>query len=92
MDLTRDEHTVRVGESTITVTGTSGPISATWCLLVDGREVARQEMLNGDHVLAAALPDGSTVEAHVFQSIVGPTRVRVHHDGVEVMATTGFVA
>jgi hypothetical protein len=92
MDLTRDEHTVRVGDVTVSVTGTSGPISATWRLLLDDREVARQEMLDGDHVLAGALPDGSRLEAHVHQSIVGPTRVSVRHDGVEILATSGFVA
>jgi hypothetical protein len=92
MDLTRDEHTVRLGDARVTVTGDSGPISATWRLLVDGRELARQEIFNGDHVLAGELPDGSAVEAHVHQSIVGPTRVSVRHEGVEVMATTGYVA
>jgi hypothetical protein len=92
MDLTRDEHSVRVGDVQVTVTGDSGPISATWRLLADGRELARQEMLHGDHVLTGELPDGSEVQAHVNQSIVGPTRVSVRHDGVEIMATTGFVA
>jgi hypothetical protein len=92
MDLTRDEHTVRVGDVRVTVTGASGPISATWRLLLDDREVARQEMLDGEHVLAGALPDGTVVEALVYQSIVGPTRVRVRHEGVEILATSGFVA
>lgn len=92
MDLMRDEHTVRIGDARVTVTGTTGPISATWRLLVDGREVARREMFDGEDVLTGALPDGSRVEAHVHQSIVGPTRVSVRHGGVEVMTTTGFVA
>ena len=92
MDLTRDEHHVRVAGAQVTVIGTSGPISATWRLLVDGAEVAREALRNGDHVLAGPLPDGTAVEAHVRQSIVGPTRVSVRHDGLEVLATTGFVA
>jgi hypothetical protein len=43
-------------------------------------------------VLKGTLPDGTPVEAHVHQSIVGPTRVQVRHDGREVMASTGYVA
>jgi len=90
--LTRDEHTVRIGDAVVTVTGETGPISATWRLLVDGGEHDRRELFNGGHVLSGALPDGSAVEAHVHQSFLGPTRVRVLHDGTEVLATSGFVA
>ncbi len=92
MSLTRDEHTIRVGGARVTVLGTSGPISATWRLLVDGGEVARQELFNGEHVLEGSLPDGSLVAAHIHQSIIGPTRVSVRHDGVEVFASNGYVA
>jgi hypothetical protein len=92
MDLLRDEHSVLIGDARVTVTGTTGPISARWCLLVDDEEADRQEIFNGDHVLTGTLPDGSPVEAHVHQSIVGPTRVQVRHGGREVMASTGYVA
>ena len=92
MDLLRDEHSVLIGDTKVKVVGTTGPITARWCLLVDEHEVDSQEILNGDHVLTGALPDGSPVEAHVHQSIVGPTRVQVHHGGREVMAGTGYVA
>ncbi len=92
MSLLRDEHTVLIGDTEVTVTGTTGPISARWCLLLDGCEVDREEIFNGEHVLRGVLPDGSPVEARVHQSIIGPTRVRVHHAGREVMASTGYVA
>jgi hypothetical protein len=37
-------------------------------------------------------PDGSTVRAEIFQSLMGPTEVAVIHDDEEVARFKGFVA
>lgn len=80
-----------IDNSTITVTGTSGPIHATWTLLVNGQS-ADQAAAAGDFTLRGTLDDGSSVEVAVHQSLVGPTRVVVAHDGAEVRSFKGFVA
>jgi len=88
---TSDEHSVTIGDATIAVTGKSGPVHATWTLLVDEQE-ADSAKAAGDFTLRGVLSDGSGVEARVHQSLVGPTRVAIMHDGVEVAQFKGFVA
>jgi hypothetical protein len=41
MVLTRDEHSVEIDGHTVTVTGRSGSIHATWTLSIDGHETDR---------------------------------------------------
>lgn len=91
MSIIRDEHSVEVGGHTVAVTGVTGPTHATWTLLIDGREVDRARAA-GDFNLRAELPDGSAIRASVFQSLLGPTEVGVHHQEIEVARFTGFVA
>lgn len=91
MSLTSDEHSVEIGGSTVAVTGKTGLVHATWTLLVDGAEVDRAAAA-GDFRLRGQLPDGSSVEALVHQSLIGPTEVAVVHAGDEVARFTGFVA
>ena len=90
MGFTSDEHSVTIGDSTVAVTGKTGPIYATWALLVDGQEVDSAKAA-GDFTLRGALGDGSGVQAAVHQSLVGPTRVVITHDGAEVVQFKGFV-
>lgn len=91
MGLTRDEHTVKVAGTEVTVTGTTGPVHATWSLLVGG-VVADSAAAAGDFRLRGRLPDGTAVEAAVHQGLLGPTRVVVTHEGEEVLDARGFVA
>lgn len=91
MGFTNDEHSVAIGDVTITVTGKSGPVHATWTLLVD-EQAADSAEAAGDFTLKGALGDGSGVEAAVHQSLIGPTRVVISHDGAEVAQFQGFVA
>ena len=91
MALTSDEHCVSIGNSTVAVTGKSGPVDATWTLLVDD-QVADSAKAAGDFTLRGALSDASGVEAAVHQSPMGPTRVVITHDGVDVAQFKGFVA
>lgn len=91
MALTSDEHSVTICDSSVAVTGKSGPVHATWTLLVDEQE-ADSAKAAGDFTLKGVLGDGSQVEAAVHQSLVGPTRVVITHEGVEVAQFKGFVA
>lgn len=91
MSVTRDEHSVTIGESTVTVTGVTGAVHATWTLTIDGRE-ADSAAAAGDFRLRGALGDGSGVEAAIHQSLLGPTEVVIRHRGTEVGQFTGFVA
>lgn len=91
MGFTSDEHSVTIGGSTVAVSGKSGPIHATWSLLVDD-VVVDSAQASGDFHLTGALGDGSTVEIAVHQSLMGPTRVVISHDGLEVARFKGFVA
>lgn len=91
MGLTRDGHSVRIGDSVVAVTGKTGPVQATWTLLVDDKEADSAEA-SSDFSLKGSLPDGSAIEATVHQSLVGPTHVVILHDGVEVTKFNGFVA
>ena len=75
----------------MSVTGRTGPDHATWTLLLDGQEVDSAEAA-GDFTLRGSLPDGTAVTAAVHQSLVGPTRVVVNHEGEEVASSSGFVA
>lgn len=91
MGITRDEHTIQLAGSTVTVTGTTGAIHATWTLVVDGQEVDSAAAA-GDFRLRGSLADGSDVQAAIHQSLVGPTRVTIRHQDVEVLDERGFVA
>lgn len=91
MSVSRDEHSVQIGSSTVTVKGTTGPVHATWALLIDGAE-ADSAKAAGDFLLRGRLGDGSTVDAAVHQSLLGPTEVIVLHGDDEVGRFTGFVA
>ena len=91
MKLTSDDHEVRIGDSTVVVTGRTGPVHATWTLTIDGA-AADSAAAAGDFRLTAALPDGSAVIAEVHQSLLGPTAVVVLHSGDEVGRFKGFVA
>jgi hypothetical protein len=91
MALTSDDHSVEIGGSTVSVTGKTGAVHATWRLLIDGNEVDSAEAA-GDFKLVGNLPDGSQVRAAIHQSLLGPTEVTVHHGDDEVATFTGFVA
>ena len=89
--LTNDEFATTIDGVAVVVTGNTGPVHATWRLLISGTEVD-SAAASGNFHLRGQLPDGSTVKAEIHQSMVGPTRVVVLHDGTEVLNSTGFVA
>jgi hypothetical protein len=89
--MTRDEYTVEVAGSTVAVTGTTGPVHATWTLLINGESVDSAAAA-GDFHLRGTLADGTAVEAAVHQSLLGPTRVIITHQDTEVLNERGFVA
>lgn len=91
MGLTSDEHRVEIGETTVVVKAATGAVHATWTLEIDGHEADRAAAA-GDFRLRGHLPDGSPVAAEVHQSLMGPTRVTISHDGVVVHTAKGFVA
>lgn len=91
MALTSDRSTVRIAGALVTVTGTTGIISPTWTVEVDGVEVAKQKV-GDDASLDAPLPDGSVATVHIQQGAFGPTRVTVHHEGQLMAEFAGFLA
>jgi hypothetical protein len=91
MGLTSDDFTTTIDGVDVRVTGDTGPVHATWRLLVDGVEVDSAAAA-GDFRLRGQLPDGTAVEAAIRQSLIGPTRVVLTHQGTEVLDATGFVA
>jgi hypothetical protein len=91
MGLTSDRSTIRVGGALVTVIGTTGIVSPTWTIEVDGAEVAR-EKIGDDAILDAPLPDGSVARVHIHQNPFGPTRVTVHHEDELVADFAGFLA
>jgi hypothetical protein len=91
MGITRDEHTVEIAGSTVAVTGTTGAVHATWTLVIDGENVETAAAA-GDFHLRGTLADGTAVKAAIHQSLVGPTRVVITHQDVEVLDERGFVA
>lgn len=91
MGFTKDNHEIEIDGHQVAVTGKTGPIHATWTLLVDGREVD-QAKAAGDFNLRGELPDGPAVEAAVHQSLIGPTRVTFRRNGEEIATSTGYVA
>ena len=90
MNVTRDEHRVRIGDSEVAVIGQSGLVEATWDLLIDGAKVDG-DTRSGRFALHGQLGDGSGVEAQIEQGAFGPTHVVVLHDGQEVTSFKGFV-
>jgi hypothetical protein len=92
VSLTSDRSSVRVAGALVTVIGTTGPISATWAVEVDGVEVVREKITGGERTLQAPLPDGSFAEVEIHQGALGPTRVTVRHLGIVVGEFNGFVA
>lgn len=91
MSITTDRSSVRVAGALVTVVGTSGIVSSTWAVEVDGVEVASQKVPD-EATIEAPLPDGSIAEVHVQQRAFGPTKVTVHHQGILVGEFAGFVA
>jgi hypothetical protein len=91
MAVTSDDHRVQIGDSTVVVNAKTGPVHATWVLLIDEEEVD-QAKAAGDFTLTGHLPDDSSVAAKVHQSLLGPTEVTVLHQGGGVARFTGFVA
>jgi hypothetical protein len=91
MSLTSDRSSVRVAGALVTVSGTSGVVTPTWAVEVDGVEVVR-EKVGDDATLEARLPDGSFAEVRIHQGMFGPTRVSVHHQGILVGEFAGFLA
>jgi hypothetical protein len=92
MSLLRNEHSVTIGDTKVTVVGRTGPIAATWSLLLDGHPVAEQRFICGDPTLSTKLLDGSALDVDVHQGALGPTRVRIRHAGVPISESAGFVA
>jgi hypothetical protein len=91
MSLTSDQHTIEIEGHTVTVTGRTGPVHATWTLLVDDVEIDSAKAA-GDFRLKGALPGGGEVAADVHQSLLGPTKVTFHHGERELETSTGYVA
>jgi hypothetical protein len=91
MGFFKDENDVMIGSSRVSVTGATGLVHATWTLAVDGSPVDSAAAA-GNFTLRGELPDGSTVRAEIFQSLMGPTEVAVIHDDEEVARFKGFVA
>jgi len=91
MAIFSDDHRVDIRGYAIGITATTGVVHARWSLSVDGVE-ADTAVAAGDFTLRATLPDGTSVTAQVHQSLLGPTRVTVLHDGEEVASMKGFVA
>ncbi|GIH92597.1 hypothetical protein ACFFMN_33095 [Planobispora siamensis] len=91
MSLTSDDHHVEIAGHTVAVTGRTGPVHATWTLLIDDRETDSAKAA-GDFTLRGELPDGSEIRASVHQSLVGPTEVVIYHGGEQAARFTGFVA
>lgn len=91
MGITADEHTVQVAGSTVAVTGTTGAVHSRWTLVIDG-DPADSAAAAGDFRLRGTLPGGTAVDAAVHQSLLGPTRVVITHQGDMVLDADGFVA
>ena len=58
MSLTKNEHTIEIDGHMVEVTGTTGPVHATWTLLIDGEAVDTAKAA-GDFTLRGTLADGS---------------------------------
>lgn len=92
MSLTSDRSSVRVAGALVTVVGRTGQISARWSVEVDGAEVVHEQIVSGDQLLEAPLPDGSIAEVRISQGALGSTKVTVHHQGLLVAEFAGYVA
>lgn len=92
MPPTRGQHSVRVGEATVTVIATAGPSAETWTLQIDGRAVAEQQIGREGGVLRGWLTDGTSVNAEIDYSVVGAIRVTVRNEGAVVSVVRGFGA
>jgi hypothetical protein len=91
MSAIKDSHEIEIDGHQVTVAGKTGPVHATWTLLVDGREVDRAKAA-GDFNLRGEIPGGPAVEVAVHQSLVGPTELVFRRDGEEVATAKGYVA
>jgi hypothetical protein len=91
MGITSDRTSVRISDALVTITSTSGVVSPTWTVEVDGTEVAREKI--GDAgTLIAPLPDGTTAEVEVDQRAFGPNTVVVRQGGRLMAEFNGFLA
>ncbi len=80
MGFTSDRSSVRISDALVTVTSTSGIVSPTWTVEVDGTEVAKEKI--GDQgTLSVPLPDGTSAEVDVDQRAFGPNSVVIRHEG-----------
>ena len=91
MRITKDDHCFEIDGHEVAVTGRTGPVHATWTLVIDGRAVDSATVA-GNSSLRAELPDGSALRAKVHQSLLGPTEVAIERDGQEIERFKGFVA
>lgn len=90
MSVTTEKSSVRINGALVSITGTSGAMSPTWTVEVDGVEVAR-EKVGDDRVIPVPLPDGTRAEVAIHQAAFGPTEVEVRHDGEVVATSSGFL-
>lgn len=91
MGITSDRTSVRISDALVTVTSTSGVVSPTWTVQVDGTEVAKEKI--GDvGALIAPLPDGSTAEVEVAQRAFGPNTVVIRRNGELMAEFNGLLA
>lgn len=92
MSLTRDNHVAVIDGIEVTIQGRTGPAHASWRLVVDGKTVDEVEACSGDCELQGKHPNGDDLRAEVKQSMVGPTVVRLFHNGAQARDFEGFVA
>jgi len=91
MGFFEDNHEVQIGSTNVSVTGTTGPVHATWTLRFDGTPVDSAKAA-GQFTLRGELPDSTVVKATVFQSLIGPTKIVIEHQDEELARFSGFVA
>lgn len=92
MGITEDKHNVTIDGRPVRVTGTTGPVRATWQLLEGDTVLAEEQALSGEFDLVGTLSTGTQVTATIRQSAFGPTTARVTAHGETVAEFTGFVA
>lgn len=90
MNPTKDDHWVRIDGAVVRVIGETGPVEATWRLLIDDRE-ADVRTATGTFSLHGALPAGDPVEARVTQGNFGRTEVTLLRGDEEMSSWKGFV-
>jgi hypothetical protein len=92
MRIIRSVHSVRLGDTEVSVVGQTGPVAARWKIDVDGREVVNEKLVRGRRLLEAPLPDGSFATVEVCCAPSGQATVSIRHDGRLLGHFTGTVA